>query len=618
MNTSNSRQTLRILAAALVLTLVGSMALTSCDDLTDPSGTNAPTETTGTPDGTGAGDQDENSADTGDGGNVNDSGNAGGESTEAMPTAAAGLLLYAQEKILAANAYDVHFVQEASGREVTYDIAATDLQGDTPRSYSDLVAYMTDPATMEVVESQHVICYAEGDHYYVDTGNDSWQVDVTEAAKASTEYMSYNGHLWVRGFLEGKYTRDMVAGATLDEQNDGSRVVVLTLDNEQAKAVFGGMFAASPTPPALADVTVKLTVSDTGMVRSYIVQFRMLAGSTTTSSSPLVINKMTFNGFDDVTITPPEGYKDFKTITLPKEPSENDSAIPNFPQGGIDPDLGNNGSADNGKDDPTDQDPGKSDPAETVRPSGDPTDPGVSDPLDDTREAAKRLNVAAQNTQRQNAFAATMTHTVDGNTNIIDMQVADQQMGKAVRVYNVGRRTTGAGSANPLTGMECYVEGDWYYIVGDSFENCGKLNMAGQGAENYYHSFNGYYYLKNVVYLDLETEGFITATAEEGMDGQMRLYLAMDSDYATQAFSHLIYSSNPETVARMENVTLDVTISDEGYISSYILNYISVRGEERADIQVAFTIDTAAAEEIVPPADYQQYTERDAGTGLNR
>lgn len=250
--------------------------------------------------------------------------------------------------------YTVDLTQILENTNTFYHISATELNGDNALIVNRATA------TASTGETSQMTCYAEGNWCYIEVGDSTFKM-LMDGLESSSMLMTYNAYLWVEDFLTPDCSTDMLVDATeTRDAEHGLCVITYTLADADANQAYGHLFAGSSDAPTIKNMHVTVTISeDTGIMQAYWLDFDML---TVNGSTIHMDAKMAFSAFGETTATIPDACKDYPD-RAPNTNSGTNSNTPNANGPTVNAPSGGNDKDNDSENDQTQNpiDPGKTD-----------------------------------------------------------------------------------------------------------------------------------------------------------------------------------------------------------------------------------------------------------------
>lgn len=192
---------------------------------------------------------------------------------------------------------------------ITADLKAKGLNSDSPVTSSAI--------TMSILgQSVEMEMYQEGDWAYIQMDDMKYKTSVTEAESE----LDYSDD--INDMLQN-IPENLMEEVELVKGEDGSSTVTISIPDEVFSEIYADFIEVVNESSgqgdgeiAISDAVVKITVAD-GYVSVYEMEFTMEMTVEEISTKTDVKASVTYKDpGKEVTITPPEGYKDFEELDL--------------------------------------------------------------------------------------------------------------------------------------------------------------------------------------------------------------------------------------------------------------------------------------------------------------
>ena len=194
------------------------------------------------------------------------------------------------------------------------DIKASGLQGDNP--------VMNMGMSLEMMDEEIAFdSYLEGEYLYISVMGENMKVKSEEMGSM------YDARAQIDGTVQ-QIPEELLTDIVAVEKSDGSKAVNLTIPQDQLQTLYGDLLesvqgtAAEGSPVSnlvISDAEVEVVINKDGYVSVYALTFGMDMtvgeGEEAIDCEIDVEMKITYqNPGEPVTVTPPEGYRDFPEV----------------------------------------------------------------------------------------------------------------------------------------------------------------------------------------------------------------------------------------------------------------------------------------------------------------
>ena len=194
------------------------------------------------------------------------------------------------------------------------DIKASGLQGDNP--------VMNMGMSLEMMDEEIAFdSYLEGEYLYISAMGENMKVKSEEMGSM------YDARAQIDGTVQ-QIPEELLTDIVAVEKSDGSKAVNLTIPQDQLQTLYGDLLesvqgtAAEDSPVSnlvISDAEVEVVINKDGYVSVYALTFGMDMtvgeGEEAIDCEIDVEMKITYqNPGEPVTVTPPEGYRDFPEV----------------------------------------------------------------------------------------------------------------------------------------------------------------------------------------------------------------------------------------------------------------------------------------------------------------